>query len=196
MIRFFDIFFSLIGIILFMPFAFIVSLFILVESGFPIFFKQVRVGKDGKDFELYKFRSMYRDSEKKGLITVGGKDPRITKVGFFLRKFKIDELPQLLNVLLGHMSLVGPRPEVRRYVDLYTAKQNFVLSVRPGITDYASIFFRNENELLEKSDDPHTYYLQEIIPRKIELNMIYINNRSLKLYFKILFTTLIKILWF
>ncbi|MCB8964129.1 MAG: sugar transferase [Bacteroidales bacterium] len=196
MIRFFDIFFSLIGIILFMPFAFIVSLFILIESGFPIIFKQVRVGKEGKNFELYKFRSMYRDSEKKGLITVGGRDPRITKVGYFLRKFKIDELPQLLNVLLGHMSLVGPRPEVRRYVELYTPEQNFVLSVRPGITDFASIFFRNENKLLEKSDDPHSYYLQEIIPQKIALNMVYINNRSLKLYFKILFTTLFRILWF
>lgn len=179
-----------------MPFAFIVSLFILIESGFPIIFKQVRVGKEGKDFELYKFRSMYRDSEKKGLITVGGRDPRITKVGYFLRKFKIDELPQLLNVLLGHMSLVGPRPEVRRYVELYTPEQNFVLSVRPGITDFASIFFRNENKLLEKSDDPHSYYLQEIIPQKIALNMVYINNRSLKLYFKILFTTLFRILWF
>ncbi len=194
MIRLFDFFFSLIGIILFMPFAFIISLFIVAESGLPIIFKQVRVGKSGIDFKLYKFRSMHSDSEKKGLITVGGRDPRITKVGYFLRKFKIDELPQLLNVLLGDMSLVGPRPEVRRYVDYYNAEQQKVLSVKPGITDYASIIFRDENELLERVEDPHNYYLEEILPRKIELNMNYINNRSLKTYFKIIFLTISKIL--
>lgn len=194
MIRFFDIIFSSIGIILFLPFTFIISLFIIAESGFPIVFKQVRVGKNGIDFRLYKFRSMFKDSEKRGLITVGGKDPRITRVGYFLRKFKIDELPQLLNVFIGDMSMVGPRPEVKKYVELYTNDQKKVLSVKPGITDYASIEFKNENELLANSINPESTYIKEILPKKIALNMLFINNPSLKQYLKIIFLTISKII--
>jgi lipopolysaccharide/colanic/teichoic acid biosynthesis glycosyltransferase len=132
---------------------------------------------------------MYTDTEKKGQLTVGGRDPRITSVGYFLRRFKIDELPQFLNVLKGEMSFVGPRPEVRKYVSLYTLKQMEVLSVLPGITDLASIEFRNENELLAKADDPEKFYIQVVMPRKIELNYRFIEHRNLKNYFTILFTT-------
>jgi len=134
---------------------------------------------------------MYTGADKKGLLTVGGKDNRITKVGFYLRKYKLDELPQLLNVLKGDMSIVGPRPEVRKYVDLYSAEQLRVLSVRPGITDYASIEYRNENDLLAEAESPEKMYIQEIMPKKIELNFKYINNRSIGSYFKIIFQTII-----
>ena len=144
-------------------------------------------------FGLYKFRSMRTGSDKKGLITVGGHDSRITRMGYFIRKYKIDELPQLWNVLKGDMSLVGPRPEVKKYVDLYTEEQRRVLSVRPGITDYASIEYVDENEILGKADNPDRVYVEEIMPAKIKLNMRYIENRSLKEYFKIIGLTFINI---
>ena len=136
---------------------------------------------------------MRTDADKHGLITVGGRDPRITRIGYYIRKYKIDELPQLWNVLVGDMSLVGPRPEVQKYVDLYTEEQRKVLSVRPGITDYASIEYVDENILLAKSDDPDRTYIEVVMPAKIKLNMKYINNKSLKEYFKIIFLTLAKI---
>ena len=136
---------------------------------------------------------MRTDADKHGLITVGGRDPRITRIGYYIRKYKIDELPQLWNVLMGDMSLVGPRPEVQKYVDLYTEEQRKVLSVRPGITDYASIEYVDENILLAKSDDPDKTYIEVVMPAKIKLNMKYINNKSLKEYFKIIFLTLAKI---
>ncbi len=191
MIRFFDFIFSLLGLLILLPFFIIISIIIVIEDpkAGP-FYKQKRVGKNGVDFKLYKFRSMYKDSDKGSLITIGGRDPRVTKVGYFIRKFKIDELPQLWNVLIGDMSLVGPRPEVRKYVDLYTPEQMKVLSVKPGITDYASIEYINENEILSKAEDPDKAYVEEVLPEKIKYNMIYINNKSLKEYFKIIFLTI------
>lgn len=194
MIRFFDIVFSFLGIVLLSPLFVIVYVLIVLESKGGGFYKQKRVGLDGVDFELFKFRSMATGSDKKGLITVGGNDSRITKVGLFIRKYKIDELPQLFNVLIGEMSLVGPRPEVRKYVDLYSIAQQEVLSVRPGITDYASIEYSNENELLGAAVDPEKVYIEEIMPAKIILNLKYIQNKNLKEYFKIIFLTFFKIM--
>lgn len=193
MIRFFDILFSFIGLIILSPIFVIIWLIIVLTSRGGGFYTQIRVGKNGKDFALYKFRSMRKNADKGSLITVGGRDPRITKIGYFIRKFKIDELPQLFNVLKGDMSLVGPRPEVRKYVDLYTDEQKKVLSIRPGITDYASIEYVDENEILGKSDNPDEVYVSQIMPDKIKLNMKYIENKSVKEYFKIIFLTVFKI---
>ena len=193
MIRFFDIIFSAVGLLLLSPLFLIVYILIRCESKGGGFYCQQRVGKDGRMFGLYKFRSMRTGSDKKGLITVGGHDSRITRMGYFIRKYKIDELPQLWNVLKGDMSLVGPRPEVKKYVDLYTEEQRRVLSVRPGITDYASIEYVDENEILGKADNPDRVYVEEIMPAKIKLNMRYIENRSLKEYFKIIGLTFINI---
>jgi lipopolysaccharide/colanic/teichoic acid biosynthesis glycosyltransferase len=194
MIRFFDILLSSIGLILLSPLLLLVYVLVRTESKGPGFYSQKRIGKDGVPFRLYKFRSMRRGSDKGHLITVGGRDSRITKVGYYIRKYKIDELPQLWNVLIGDMSLVGPRPEVERYVRLYTPEQRIVLSVKPGITDYASIAFSNENELLGQAKDPEEMYVNEIMPQKIEYNLNFINNRTLVEYFKIIFMTLCKIL--
>lgn len=193
MTRFFDIVFSFFGILLLSPVFIIIYFLIVFESKGGGFYMQNRVGKQGKDFNLYKFRSMSIGSDKKGLITIGGNDSRITKVGLFIRKYKIDELPQLFNVFNGDMSLVGPRPEVRKYVDLYNAEQLEVLRVRPGITDYASIEYANENEILGSVSDPEEIYVQEILPTKIKLNMKYIKNKNLNEYFKIIFLTFSKI---
>ena len=193
MIRLCDIVFSAVGLLLLSPLFLIVYILIRCESKGGGFYCQQRVGKDGRMFGLYKFRSMRTGSDKKGLITVGGHDSRITRMGYFIRKYKIDELPQLWNVLKGDMSLVGPRPEVKKYVDLYTEEQRRVLSVRPGITDYASIEYVDENEILGKADNPDRVYVEEIMPAKIKLNMRYIENRSLKEYFKIIGLTFINI---
>lgn len=191
MTRFLDIFFSSIGLIVLLPLFLVVGLWIKIDSKGPFFYKQKRVGKNNIDFSLYKFRSMIIDADKKGLLlTVGGRDPRVTKSGYFIRKYKIDELPQLINVLKGDMSLVGPRPEVRKYVDMYNDEQKKVLTVRPGITDYASIEYVNENNILSVSDNPEKTYIEEIMPAKIALNMKYINHQSLKEYFKIIFLTI------
>ena len=190
MIRFFDILFSAIGLILLSPLFLIFWLLIKLGSKGPGFFIQERIGKDGKPFGLYKFRSMRTDSENEGLITIGTHDHRITRIGHFIRKYKFDELPQLLNVLKGDMSLVGPRPEVKKYVDLYTDEQRKVLDVKPGITDYASIEYVNENELLGNAEDPDRVYIEQVMPNKLKLNMKYIQNKSLKEYFKIIFLTL------
>jgi lipopolysaccharide/colanic/teichoic acid biosynthesis glycosyltransferase len=167
---------------------------IIFDSKGGIFYRQVRVGKNGTDFYLFKFRSMRTDADKKGLLTVGGRDPRITRMGYYIRKYKIDELPQLLNVLLGDMSLVGPRPEVRKYVNLYNAQQMLVLSVQPGITDYASIEYSNENEILGKALDPEKTYIEEIMPAKLQLNLKYIEEKSLVTDFRIIFKTILKII--
>lgn len=193
MTRFFDIVFSFLGILLLSPVFIIIYFLIIFESKGGGFYMQNRVGKQGKDFKLYKFRSMAIGSDKKGLITIGGNDSRITKMGLFIRKYKIDELPQLFNVFVGDMSLVGPRPEVRKYVDLYNGEQLEVLIVRPGITDYASIEYANENEILGSVSDPEEIYVQEILPAKIKLNMKYIKNKNLNEYFKIIFLTFSKI---
>ena len=194
MIRLCDIVFSAVGLLLLSPLFLIVYILIRCESKGGGFYCQQRVGKDGRLFGLYKFRSMRTGSDKKGLITVGGHDSRITRMGYFIRKYKIDELPQLWNVLKGDMSLAGPRPEVKKYVDLYTEEQRRVLSVRPGITDYASIEYVDENEILGNAEDPDRVYVEEIMPAKIKLNMRYIENRNLNEYFKIIGLTFINIL--
>jgi lipopolysaccharide/colanic/teichoic acid biosynthesis glycosyltransferase len=191
--RSFDIICSLIGLIILSPLFIVLSLCVLFSSPGGVFYTQKRVGRGGKDFSLYKFRSMRTGSDKKGLLTVGGRDSRITRIGYFLRKYKMDELPQLLNVFFGDMSLVGPRPEVRKYVDLYNEEQKKVLSVRPGITDYASIEYFSENELLGKSSDPEKTYIQDVLPAKLNLNLKYIREKSLLTDLKIIFRTIGKI---
>ena len=193
-LRFFDFVLSLVGLVILAPIFIVLAVWIKIDSVGPVFYKQIRVGQNGRDFGLFKFRSMVVDADKKGLITVGGRDPRITRSGYFIRKYKLDELPQLINVLVGDMSLVGPRPEVKKYVELYTDEQQKVLSVKPGITDYASIEYMDENEILGKSTDPEKTYIEEIMPEKIKYNMKYIKNRSLIEYFKIIFLTVLKII--
>ena len=190
MIRLCDILFSLSGLILGSPIFLILSVWIKMDSRGPVLFKQERVGRNGQDYILYKFRSMFVNLNNSSLITIGNRDPRITSSGYFIRRYKLDEFPQLINVLFGQMSLVGPRPEVRKYVNLYNDEQKIILSARPGITDYASIRFVNENELLSKSSDPERTYIDEIMPLKIELNKIFINSPTLKNYFKIILSTL------
>lgn len=189
MIRFFDILFSIIGLVLLSPLFTVLYLLIRIESQGGGFYSQERIGKNGKPFKLFKFRSMRIGSDKKGLITIGEKDNRITKTGFILRKYKLDELPQLWNVFIGDMSLVGPRPEVKKYTDLYTEEHKQVLQVKPGITDWASIKYVDENKILGESKDPDDAYVNLIMPNKIKLNMVYIQHQTLGEYFKIIFTT-------
>lgn len=193
MTRFFDILFSCLGLICLSPILLIIYILIKTESKGPGLYAQKRIGKDGKPFKLLKFRTMREGSDKGNQITIG-EDERITKIGRHLRKYKLDELPQLVNVIKGEMSLVGPRPEVEKYVRLYTPEQRVVLSVLPGITDYASIQYSNENEILGKAEDPHKMYVEEIMPKKIEYNMKYIKDPSLPQYFKIIFLTVSKII--
>lgn len=188
--RLFDIFFSLVGIILLLPFFIVLGFLVKLTSNGPVFFRQWRVGLNGREFQLLKFRSMHVNADQKGLLTVGGRDPRVTSTGYFLRKYKLDELPQLWNVLTGDMSLVGPRPEVRKYVDLYNNEQKRVLSVRPGITDYASLQYFEENELLAKSADPEKTYIEEVMPAKLKLNLQYIEEAGLLTDIKLIFKTL------
>ncbi|HET6244970.1 MAG: sugar transferase [Bacteroidetes bacterium] len=192
--RLFDIVLSLLGLIFLLPAFLIISLWIVFDSKGGIFYLQTRVGKNGKDFKLFKFRTMSTGADKKGLLTVGAKDSRITNAGYWLRKYKLDEFPQLLNVFLGQMSLVGPRPEVRKYVDLYSQDQLRVLLVKPGITDYASIEFSNENELLAAVENPDEYYINKIMPEKLSLNLKYINSPGLITDIKIILKTALKIL--
>nr|WP_286426797.1 sugar transferase [Myroides marinus] len=187
--RLFDIISSGIGLIFLSPIFLFLAIWIKIDSQGPIFYKQVRVGKDGKDFKIFKFRSMRQGSDKKGLITVGGRDPRVTKSGYYIRKYKLDEFPQLINVFVGDMSVVGPRPEVRKYVELYNKEQLRVLSVRPGITDIASIKYRNENELLEKAEDPDKTYIEVIMPDKLKYNLEYIDKASFVYDIKLIFMT-------
>ncbi len=192
--RLFDIFSSLLGLVILFPFLIAISVLIFVNSRGGVFYRQIRVGKNGKDFKLWKFRTMQPDSDKNGLLTVGGRDARITSLGYYLRKYKLDELPQLMNVFVGEMSIVGPRPEVRKYVDLYTSEQLHVLDVQPGITDYASIEYANENDLLAESSDPENKYIQQVMPAKLKLNMKYIAEKSLGTDLKIIFRTIGKII--
>ncbi len=194
MIRVVDFLFSLIGLIILSPIFLIIALLIKFSSIGPIFYKQLRIGLNGAEFEVYKFRTMRLNADRSGLITVGGRDPRVTQIGYYLRKYKFDEFPQLINVLIGQMSLVGPRPEVKKYVDLYTIEQKKVLSIRPGITDWASIYYRNENVILEKSTNPEHDYINIILPNKIKYNLIFINNKGLLEYFKIILFTFWKII--
>ena len=192
--RVFDVVFALLGIVLLLPVFLIVMVLLKIDSKGSVIYKQVRVGLNLRNFELYKFRTMFTDSDRKGLLTVGDHDTRITRVGYWLRKYKIDELPQLFNILKGEMSFVGPRPEVLKYVLLYNSVQKRVLTVKPGITDWASIQFINENQLLENSDDPENYYINTIIPTKVSQNLKYIDNNNLWIDLKIISFTLKRII--
>ena len=191
--RIFDIILSLFGLIILLPFMLIIAIFIKLDSKGPVFFKQLRVTKNGREFKIFKYRTMRVGSDKYSQITVG-KDGRITKIGSFLRKYKLDEIPQLINVLIGDMSLVGPRPEVPKYVALYTDEQKEILKVRAGITDYASIEFSDENDLLASEEDPEKAYIKKVMPKKIELNKKYISEISMLTDIKIILLTIKKIL--
>ena len=192
--RIFDISISALVLLIFFPFGFIISIFILLTSKGGIFYFQERIGQHAKSFKLMKFRTMKVNAEASGQLTVGMRDPRITSVGYFLRKTKLDEFPQFLNVLLGQMSIVGPRPEVKKYVEMYSTEQKRVLEVKPGITDYASIEYFRENEILGKAEDPERAYIEEIMPAKIELNMKYIENPGVAQDLKIMWKTFVKII--
>lgn len=191
--RFFDILFSVVILGLFLPIGIIIGIWILLESRGGIFYAQERIGQVGKPFQLLKFRSMRKDADKAGKLTIGMRDPRITKSGYFIRKFKLDEFPQFINVLKGEMSVVGPRPEVEEYVALYTKEQAEILNVKPGITDLASLEYFKENELLGKSENPRKTYIEEVMPAKIELNKKYIANPSLSHDIKIIWKTFLKV---
>lgn len=187
--RLFDIVASGCGLLVLSPVLLFVAIWIKLDSPGPVFYRQVRVGYRNKDFRIFKFRSMRIGADKGSLVTIGGRDPRITRSGYFIRKYKLDELPQLINVFVGDMSLVGPRPEVRHYVDYWTPEQMHVLDVRPGITDPASIKFRNENELMGQAEDPEEYYIQVIMQEKIKLYLEYVQNASFWYDLKLIFQT-------
>jgi len=193
LIRFFDILFALAGLLILLPVFLVIAILISVDSSGGVFYYQSRVGLLGKPFKLIKFRTMVTQAEQRGGLTIGMRDSRITRIGYHLRKFKLDELPQLINVVIGDMSLVGPRPEISKYVDHYTPDQKIVLTVRPGITDYASIEFIMENDLLAQSENPEKTYIEEIMPAKIALNRRFIENRSVRMYFRILLATLLSL---
>ena len=176
--RLFDLIASGLGLIVLIPLFLIIAIWIKMDSKGAVFYRQVRVGRNNKDFRIFKFRSMRVGADKGSLVTIGGRDPRVTRSGYWIRKFKLDELPQLINVFIGDMSLVGPRPEVRHYVDYWTPEQMHVLDVRPGITDPASIKFRNENELMEKAEDPEKYYIEVIMQEKIKLYLEYVEKHN------------------
>jgi lipopolysaccharide/colanic/teichoic acid biosynthesis glycosyltransferase len=195
MLRILDFLFSFLGLILLLPFFILIALLIKLTSNGPILYVQSRVGLNGVDFDVFKFRTMRINSDKLGLITVGGRDPRVTPIGYYLRKYKLDELPQLINVIIGDMSLVGPRPEVKKYVDLYTQEQSKVLTKRPGITDWASIYYRDENVILGKSLNPEKDYIEKVMPDKLNYNLIYIQNYGVVEYVKIIFITLLRLIF-
>ncbi len=192
--RIFDILFSLIVLTAFLPFGIVIAMIILLTSKGGVFYVQERIGRYEKPFGLLKFRTMRKDADKLGKLTVGMRDPRITGIGYFLRKYKLDEFPQFINVLLGSMSVVGPRPEVKEYVDLYTPAQKQVLNVKPGITDYASLEYFEENELLGKSADPRKTYIEEVMPAKLELNKKYASNPSIGQDVKIVWKTFVRVI--
>lgn len=187
--RAFDFVASALGLLLLSPIFLVMAIWIKLDSYGPVFYRQVRVGRGNKDFKIFKFRSMRVGADKGSLVTIGGRDPRITSSGYFIRKYKLDEFPQLINVLKGDMSLVGPRPEVRHYVNYWTSEQMHVLDVRPGITDPASIKFRNENELMEQAEDPENYYIHVIMQEKIRLYLEYVKNASFWYDIRLIFRT-------
>ena len=188
--RLFDIVCSFFGLV-FLSWLFVFdALWVGLSSKGGVFYRQRRVGRCNRDFTIYKFRSMRVNSDRQGLLTIGGRDGRITKAGVFIRKYKLDELPQLFNVLRGDMSFVGPRPEVRKYVELYTEEQKKVLTVRPGITSLSSIKYRNENEILSRSDNPEQYYIDVIMQDKLAIELDYLEQRSLLTDIKVIFQTI------
>jgi len=190
MARAFDLVASILGLLVLLPFLLVIGLVIRLEGSGPVFFRQERIGRDGRPFRIWKFRTMVVDAERSGRLITVGEDRRITRSGAWLRRWKLDELPQLLNVLLGQMSFVGPRPEVPRYVALYTEEQRRVLELRPGITDIASIAYRNESELLEGQEDPEAYYVQRILPDKIRMNLDYAGKATIWRNIKVILATL------
>ncbi|WP_339916578.1 sugar transferase [Yeosuana marina] len=192
--RGFDSVLSLVSLIILAPALAIIALIIKLDSKGPVLFIQPRVGLNNSDFNIFKFRTMYLESDKQGLLTLGNKDSRITKVGYFLRRYKIDEFPQLFNVLKGDMSFVGPRPELRKYVNYYSKEDLIVFSVRPGITGLASIEFRNEVELLKAAEDPEQYFIHSIIPKKLSLNKQYIQKRHFFFDLKLIGITIIRVI--
>lgn len=187
--RLFDIVASGLGLVVLSPVFAVLAIWIKADSKGPVFYRQTRVGRDNKDFRLFKFRSMRPDSDKLGLITVGGHDPRVTRSGYYIRKYKLDEFPQLINVFKGDMSLVGPRPEVRKYVDMYTPEQMRVLSVRPGITSLASIRYRNENDILAADEDPDRCYIEKVMPDKLNIDLEYVDRATLWNDIKLILST-------
>jgi lipopolysaccharide/colanic/teichoic acid biosynthesis glycosyltransferase len=191
--RLFDIVSSLVVLLVLFPFFLLIALLIALDSRGSVFYKQIRVGKGNRDFGLYKFRTMVSHADKQGQLTVGMRDNRITRIGYFLRKYKLDEFPQLINILKGDMSVVGPRPEVRKYVDLYSEEQLKALTVRPGLTDYASMEYANENEILGASENPEKTYVEQIMPAKLSLNLKYVREQSLRTDLMIIFRTIGKI---
>jgi len=190
MTRIFDLLASIAGLLLLLPILLVVALLIKLEDRGPVFFRQVRIGRHGRSFRIWKFRTMVVDAERLGKAITVGRDPRVTRCGHWLRRWKLDELPQLINVLVGEMGLVGPRPEVSRYVELYSEEQKRVLELRPGITDLASIAYRNESELLEGQPDPEAFYIQTIMPDKIRINLEYAAKASLWKNIQVVFATL------
>ncbi|RLD78300.1 MAG: sugar transferase [Bacteroidetes bacterium] len=191
--RIFDIVTSLIALVILLPVFITISIWILLDSRGGIIYRQLRAGKNNRDFFIFKFRTMRPASDAAGLLTIGGRDPRITHAGYYLRKSKLDELPQLFNIIMGKMSIVGPRPEVRKYVKLYTEEHMKVFDVRPGLTDYASLEYIDESNILAASDDPEKTYIETIMPAKLDLNLKYIRERSMGRDIKIIFTTIIRI---
>lgn len=192
--RLFDILVSTLILLFFLPVGIVISILILLGSKGGVFYRQERVGLHGKPFFLFKFRTMKPDSDKAGKLTVGMRDPRITSIGYFIRKYKIDEFPQFLNVISGKMSIVGPRPEVQEYVDLYNDEQRKILNVKPGITDYASLEYFDESRLLGESTNPRETYIQEIMPSKILLNQKYLDNPTLGHDIQIMWKTFLKMI--
>ena len=191
--RILDIIFSISLLIALLPLFLIIIFLINLETKGGAFYTQIRVGKFNANFKIIKFRSMYVGADLKGYLTIGDKDARITKVGYFLRKYKLDELPQLINILKGEMSFVGPRPEVRQFIELLDKDQLEMLSVRPGLTDFASLKYVNESEILKESDDPVRKYIEDILPEKVRLGIDYIKRSNLYLDIKLVFMTIYQI---
>jgi len=192
--RIFDVIISLIGLILLLPLFFIIALLIKLDSEGPVFYRGERVGRFGKPFRIFKFRTMVKNAEKLGGPSTSADDPRLTKFGKFLKKYQLDELPQLINVIKGEMSLVGPRPEVKMYVDMMSnEKRKTILSIKPGMTDLASLWNFHESDVLKGSPDPEKTYQEEIRPKKIQLQLEYVKNRSFWLDLKIILKTILKI---
>lgn len=194
--RIFDFSVSLVILLFFLPIGSVIAIGILISSKGGVFYRQERIGKNGVPFKIFKFRTMKVNADKTGTLTVGMRDPRITQIGYFLRKFKLDEFPQFINVLLGEMSIVGPRPEVKEYVDLYTDSQREILNVKPGITDIASLEYFKENELLGQSNDPRKTYIEEVMPAKIELNKTYLKTPTIGKDIQIIWKTFLKVIGF
>lgn len=192
--RFFDVILSILGLVILFPPHLVISILIKLDSQGPVLFVQDRVGLHNSDFKIYKYRTMFSDSDKLSNLTIGEGDSRVTKIGYYLRKYKIDEFPQLINVLIGNMSLVGPRPEIRKYVNYYSKEDMEILNIKPGITCNASLKYVNETEILEQSKNPEKFYIEEILPDKIKINKVYMNNSNIFVDFKILFKTFYQLL--